>query len=306
MTPERLQLEATNALAKKLMTYEKQVSKSLYDALQTMRAEMTKIYEKYATNGILTKADMTRYNRYASMEKEMLAAIDPALKENLKTIRRLSPEMYNESFFREAWQIDNVSGLRLNWGTINKDLIMENLANEYDKIAYENYPSNAKQAIRKALTDGLPLGKSLNQMLKDLKKAMNITNFNGIRILRTEAMYAMNAAANDVYIHAMSKGVEGDVIWDATHDYKTRPDHGHADGQVRNIKTGMFTVGGEQTPYPAWEGLSAGNRINCRCHIRFQVTGYAPELMRTRDQGVIPYQTYDEWLKEYPIKVKVA
>jgi uncharacterized protein with gpF-like domain len=304
MTPERLQFEATNALAKKLMTYEKQVSKSLYDALQTMRSEMTKIYEKYATDGMLTKADMTRYNRYASMEKQMLAAIDPALKENLKTIRRLSPEMYNESFFREAWQIDNVSGLRLNWGTINKNLVMENLANEYDKIAYENYPSNAKQAIRKALTDGLPLGKSLNQMLKDLKKAMNITNFNGIRILRTEAMYAMNAAANDVYIKADALGLHGKVIWDATKDARTRSDHGHADGQVRDNKTGMFTVGGEQTPYPAWEGLSAKNRINCRCHIRFQVAGYVPQLMRTREQGILPYMNYDDWRKAYPIKVK--
>lgn len=304
MTPERLQLEATNALAKKLMTYEKKVSKSLYDALQTMRSEMTKIYEKYAANGILTKADMTRYNRYASMEKEMLAAIDPALKENLKTIRRLSPEMYNESFFREAWQIDNVSGLRLNWGTVNKDLVMENLANEYDKIAYENYPVNAKQAIRKALNDGLPLGKSLNNMLRDLKKAMNITNANGMRILRTEAMYAMNAAADDVYTRAIGKGIEGDIVWDATHDMGTRPDHGHADGQFRDKKTGMFSLGGEQTPYPAWEGLSARNRINCRCHIRFQVAGYAPQLMRTREQGILPYMKYDDWLKAFPIKVK--
>jgi hypothetical protein len=265
---------------------------------------MTKIYEKHATDGMLSRADMARYNRYASMEKQMLAAIDPALKENLKTIKRLTPEMYNETFFREAWVIDNVTELRLNYGTINKNLVMENLANEYDKIAYENYPRNAKQAIRKALTDGLTLGKSLNQMLRDLKKAMNITNANAMRILRTEAMTAMNAATNDVYIKAETLGVEGDVVWDATHDMKTRADHGHTDGQKRDKKTGMFSLGGELTPYPAWEGLSAGNRINCRCHIRYQIAGYEPQLMRTRKQGVIPYMPYDEWKKQYPIKVK--
>ncbi|MEN6623937.1 MAG: phage minor head protein [Smithella sp.] len=304
MTPERMQLEAVNALAKKLSVYESQVSKALYDALQTMRADMSKLYEKYATNGILTKADMTRYNRYASMEKQMLTALDPAIKANLKVIKRLTPEMYNESFFREAWQIDSASELRLNWGTINKGAIVEDLANPYDKIAYENYPRNAKQAIRKAINNGLPLGKTLTQMTRDLKKAMNITNAAGIRIVRTEAMTAQNAAANDVYTRAIDRGIEGDDIWDATFDLKTRPDHGHADGQVKNKKTGMFSLGGELTPYPGWENLSAKQRINCRCHHRFQISGYSPKLIRTREQGVIPFQTYDEWKKNYPIKVK--
>lgn len=304
MTPERLQFEAVNTLANKLVTYEKQVSKVLYDSLQTMRSEMSKIYEKYAVKGMLTRAEMTRYNRYASMEKQMLAIIDPAIRENLKSIKRITPAMYNESFFREAWVIDNVSELRLNWGTINRDLIIENLANEYDKIAYENYPTNAKQAIRKALTDGLSLGKSFTSMMRDLKKAMNITNMAALRILRTEAMTAMNAAANDVYLRAREKGIEGDQIWDATFDGRTRPDHAKADGQIRNEKTLMFTLGGEETPYPAWEGLSAGQRINCRCHTRFQVKGYEPQLIRTREQGVIPFQTYEEWRKAYPIKIK--
>jgi hypothetical protein len=298
-TPERLKLEATNKLAVKLNTYEKQISKSLYDALQTMRADMSKIYEKYATNGVLTKADMARYNRYASMEKQMLAAIDPALKANLKVIARLTPEMYNESFFLEAWQIDSESGLRLNYGTINKNAIIEDLANPYDKIAYENYPRNAKQEIRKAINNGLTIGKSLTQMTRDLKKAMNITNTNAMRIIRTEAMTAQNAAANDIYIKADSLGINGDDIWDATRDMKTRPDHGHADGQVKDKKTGMFNLGGEQTPYPGWEGLSAKQRINCRCNHRYQIQGYSPQLMRTRDGGIVPYQPYDEWKKNY-------
>lgn len=299
-----MQFEATNKLANKLVEYEKQVSEALFNSLQTMRSEMSKIYEKFEKDGLLTKSEMTMYNRYANMEKQMMSALDPALKENLKTIKRLTPEMYNEAFFREAWLIDNTTGLRLNWGTINTDVILENLANEYDKIAYENYPRNAKQAIRKALTDGLTLGKSFPQMMRDLKKAMNITNANAMRILRTEGMTAMNAAMNDAWLRAEEKGVQGDIVWDATLDSKTRPDHGHADGQVRDKKTGMFTIGGEPTPYPAWEGLTAAQRINCRCHTRLQIEGYEPQLRRTREQGVIPFQTYDEWKKNYPIKVK--
>ena len=215
------------------------------------------------------------------------------------------PDMYNESFFREAWQIDNVSGVRLNWGTINKDVIMEDLANEHDKIAYEKYPTNARFEIRKALNNGLTLGKSLTQMTRDLKKAMNITNMAAMRIIRTEAMTAQNAAANDVYIRAFEKGIEGDDIWDATKDARTRADHGYADGQIKDKKTGMFSLPGEDPfPYPCHESLTAKNRINCRCNHRFQVSGYSPQLMRTREQGILPYMNYDDWKKKYPIKVK--
>jgi hypothetical protein len=304
MTQERVEFERTNALAKKLYTYEKQVSESLYNALQTMRSEMSRLYDKYAIDGILTKAEMTRYNRYSVMEGQMLEAIDPALKANLKTIKRLSPDAYNEAFFREAWSIDNASGVRVNWGTINIDVVLEDLANEYDKIAYENYPRFAKQAIRKAMNNGLTIGKSYAQMMRDLKLAMNITNAAAIRIIRTEGQTAYNKAADDVYLRAKEKGIEGNEIWDATFDGRTRLDHALADKQIKDIKTGMFTVGGEQAPYPCWEGLSGAQRINCRCHTRFEIEGYSPQLTRTREQGIIPFQSYEEWKKNYGVKVK--
>lgn len=47
-----------------------------------------------------------------------------------------------------------------------------------------------------------------------------------------------------------------------------RDAHSGALGQWENINTGMFTVGGEETPYPAGPGLSAKNAVNCRCITR--------------------------------------
>jgi hypothetical protein len=45
-----------------------------------------------------------------------------------------------------------------------------------------------------------------------------------------------------------------------------------------------------------------GNRYiavhNCRCGIRMDIEGYSPELRRSREQGIIPYQTYSDWESE--------
>ena len=43
--------------------------------------------------------------------------------------------------------------------------------------------------------------------------------------------------------------------------------HVNANGQAED-KSGLFTISGERTPYPAGPGLSAGNAVNCRCVTR--------------------------------------
>ena len=59
-------------------------------------------------------------------------------------------------------------------------------------------------------------------------------------------------------------GVKVGREWLAIDDNDTREDHADANGQA--VGPGeMFVVGGEETPYPGWYGLSALQRINCRC-----------------------------------------
>jgi uncharacterized protein with gpF-like domain len=93
-------------------------------------------------------------------------------------------------------------------------------------------------------------------------------------------------------------GIEGGKVWDATLDGDTRPTHGAIDGKKADSK-GLFYLGGNPAKYPADSALPAGERINCRCRIRYEVEGYSPQIRRTREQGIIPYQTYPEWVKEY-------
>ena len=106
---------------------------------------------------------------------------------------------------------------------------------------------------------------------------------------------AVNAGTEAAYTRAIDKGVQGSVVWSATLDGRTRDDHAAMDQQVQD-ENGLFRLpDGETAPYPGWEGLSAAERINCRCTTRFQIDGYEPALRRSRDEGLVPYQSYAEW-----------
>lgn len=300
---------AYRAVERKMVQYEREIAEVLRNALDEIRKEMSKIYEKYASGGILTKAEMTKYNRLTTLEKQIDDIMKPAIKETGAILDRIPPAMYNESFFHYAWAMDQTSGLRIAWGVLNEKAIVENLANTFAKIALQRYKLNSPLQFRAALSKGLIQGQSYVEMMRDLKKAVNLKNYEAMRILRTEGQYAVNAGQADLYNRAIAKGIEGNRIYDATLDARTRQTHGAADGQpfhpadgtfqVDGIDSGYFIVGGEKTPYPAWEGLSAENRVNCRCRVRFQIDGYSPQLRRTRGEGIIPYQTYSDYVEQY-------
>jgi SPP1 gp7 family putative phage head morphogenesis protein len=279
---------------------ERRVASVLRKALGEIRAEMSRIYEKYAVDGLLSTADMARYARYTAMESNMLSKLDPAIRASMDTMKRLTPEQYRAAFFRAAWAIDNEAGIALNWGIINTDAIkaaysITDPANKAMAEALKNYSTRARRVIRMAVNDGLAQGKSYYDMMRDIRDALNKTNYDAMRIIRTEGQSATNAGTADAYDRALEDGVRGNVVWSSTLDDRTRDQHKAMDGQVRD-EDGMFHFpNGEIAPYPCWEGLSAENRINCRCGIRMEIEGYSPQLRRSREEGVIPYQTYDQW-----------
>jgi len=292
-----LEDRTVKALAAREAKYATEVTRRWKTALDEMRVSMSKIYEKYAVDGVLTRADMTRYNRYVAMEKQMVQIAREAAADTKRVLDRLRPDMYNESFFRYAWTIDNSEAIRVSWGLLNKDAVLENLNNEFYRIAKDRYSKDVIFRTRTALNQGLISGKGYPAMVKDLKNAINSTNYEALRILRTEGQDAVNAGQDNCYSRAEEEGVEGVQIWDSTLDGETREDHQAMDGQSRQPDGLYDGPGGERAPYPVWSGLPAKQRIHCRCHQRFQVKDFPPLLRRSRDGGVIPYQNYDEWKK---------
>jgi len=283
--------------------YARQVQKELLGALSSVYGELQRIYDKWAINGKLTKAEMTRYNKYQTMEKDILKKLDPALKANIKTIEKLIPSQFQESFYHYAWTVDQSVGVQLKWGMVNTKALLgafeiTNPKNIELMNALKNYPLEARKKIRAALLKGLAEGKTFEQMAREIKKGINKIYSSAMTIIRTEGMRAINLGQYIAYQRAEENGVKGTDVWSSTKDGVTRQTHRMADGQKRN-KEGYFIVGGFKALYPHDPNLPAREVINCRCTMRREIEGYSPQLMRTREEGIIPYMPYMQYAEKY-------
>lgn len=103
----------------------------------------------------------------------------------------------------------------------------------------------------------------LERYFEDLKKPLLPTTKQSRAdvIARTTGTATTGVVQKDVW--AEIGGIKRE--WSALSG--ARDAHMAADGSFENDQ-GLFTVGGEQTPYPAGPGLSAGNSVNCRCFAR--------------------------------------
>jgi len=85
-----------------------------------------------------------------------------------------------------------------------------------------------------------------------------------LAIARTETTGALNGGAWIERQQLLADGAIDGTEWLSTIDGVTRFSHVVADEQI--IRQGeLFRVGAEQAPYPAWHGLSAKERVHCRC-----------------------------------------
>jgi SPP1 gp7 family putative phage head morphogenesis protein len=272
--------------------YEKQVAKVFRDALDEIRVEMSKIYEKYAVNGILTNAQMTQYNRLATLQKNIAATMSPAARKATKIIEALKPNEYGASFFRTAWAIDNNTTIALSFGALDKKAIIATLDNPFFDSATKTLEFNAVNRISGAISNGLAIGQSYAEMMKDMKDMVNRDNADVMRVLRTELHDAVEAGSQAGYQDAIDQGVKGRVRWIATLDDRVRDTHAEMDG-VYQDDDGMFR-GAIEAEYPGWPGLPPEERINCRCTTFFELEG-----MEEPDGNST--QTYESWIKDKSI-----
>lgn len=292
MSLESDELKREQYFARIERVYEKEIAAIYRDALDEIRVNMAKIYDKYAVNGILTKAQMTQYNRLASLEKSVIDIMKPATRDALKIVDKMRPEEYGEAFFRTAWAIDNNTGVGLSFGALDKKAVLANLDNPFYTSAKESVLLNTVPQFRNAINNGLALGQSYTDMMKDLKKSINGKNFEIMRVLRTELHSSQEAGTTGAYDDVLAQGIKGRVVWIATSDARTRDTHAQMDGVVRD-DDGMFR-GAIEAEYPGWEGLDASERINCRCDIRFELEDIEPV-----GGYVNPKESYDKWKEQY-------
>lgn len=297
--PERLDKVAKFELSKRLDTYEVEVVRNYAEALESIRSDIGKIYERYSVDGKLTLAEMTKFNRLRNLEKQLTEDITPVGLKNTALIERMTRVEYDEAFYRFAWTIDQQAGVSLQWGLLRAEDIKSAVANPLRKIAEERLRDEGRRKIRRAVTQGLIRGDSYPAMMRGIKDAINGTAADAMRIVRTEGQRAQVMGQQATYKKARKLGVEAVEAWDAALDGKTRPEHGALDGVQAKYKSGQpywqTSVG--RVRGPTQSGVASFD-INCRCRVTSRVKGYEPKVRRIRDKGLVPYKPYSKWVME--------
>ncbi len=286
---------------------ESKVRDSLLGAFKAASGEIQILYDKYSTKGRISIIELASEKRYAKFEREILGIVTPIIRKNVDDIKEYLPFQYKDAYLRAIYSAEKTFGKHFSVklpseSSISIKFSTNNPKNFYMAESLRNYPIEAQRAVRRAIMNGLSMGKSQSAMANDIKKVLRVVYNKALLIIRTESMGAVNQGANDAYNKLLKKGVEGKLVWRSIIDEKTRPtkrsqiaDHRIMDGQVKD-ETGHFHLDStnEKAPYPAWEGLSPEQRCNCRCHEELVLNS----SVRAEDKS-ISNLTYENWKAIY-------
>lgn len=287
---------AERRLSKRIGATEKEITRIYAQARRDIRDELSKAYERYAVNGELTRAEMTKYNRLTNLEKSLTSKLNVADNEAISTTHRLTREQYQEAFFNRAWAIDNELTAQLTWGRLSADAVREAVENPLHRIADRRLRSGSRERIRATIASGLTRGDSFAQMSREIRDVINGSRHDAVRIARTEGQRAQAMGSQRAHQRAEELGVEGNEYWMATLDGRTRDRHGQLDGKPKDKERGGWRIPGTNnyTPGPLQSGIPSFD-ISCRCAVEYRINDEAPEVRRIRGEGVVDYRTYEEW-----------
>lgn len=307
-TPDKMYEAIYKAIDSIQNEYERKLTRNYRVALDAIRVDLSKLYEKYATDGVLTYAEMSKYNRLKGLHDQVVEIMGPVFSKNGKLVDKLTRVQYEEAFYRNAWAIDQQAGVNLKWGLLNTDTV-EAAVNggkwrALHDIAIKDARGLTVDAIDRVITQGLIKGESYPKMARTLKDVFAKKTYEYLRIARTEGQRAATMGTQANYDKAGRLGIEFDEVWVASLDDRTRPEHGALDGVAKDEEHGGWYLAGEWVAGPVQHSDPAQS-INCRCTTRAQIKEYPPEVRRIRGEGVQPYKTYKQWAKEKGLKVAV-
>jgi len=255
----------------------RQIVREYRRALKDIRGELAELYERYAKNGELTLAEMTRYNRLSKMDRQIAKALGPRIRGVNQAIERLTESQYQEAWYRTAWSYDNALRTSLGWGQIPIEQVRAAVANPLREIATARLTNETRIRMNRAIRQGLIQGSSMPRMMRGVRDAIGVTTSEAMRIARTEAHRARELGSLEADMKAADKGVELMRVWDATLDSRTRPAHAALDG--KQARPGEEFPGGPVAPGMWGE---ASQDINCRCSANKVIEGYEPQNRRVR------------------------
>lgn len=296
MTNLNRTLEQINrALGQLIKGADREIAKKYAATLNEIRKELSLLYEKYEQGGILTYAEMAKYNRL----DKLVSQIDELLTENYKGIRQVIydvlGESYLEGYYLTAWAVETDTLTKLSYSAVTPETITKMIENPISGLVLsdrlEKVRGEVVWKIQQEVTQGLVKGETYGTMAKRLKEALEGDAAKALRIVRTESKRSIETAKHDSAVHATKNGVVMMKEWNTVQDERVRSSHAPLDG-VKIPTDEYFEIDGERAEAPTMFS-SPEHSINCRCFLTYSIKSIEKPKYKELEN-----MTFEAWRKE--------
>lgn len=274
--------------------------------LKQIQQEIADMFEKYQSDDV--HVTWTEFNKYNRLNKELIRIgemLTEDYREVVKTIRQTQQNTYIEKFLMSLYLYEMASQTSMQFDVPTASVINKAIEQpiEFIKLVptLQKHRDEVLKKIRTHITQGIMSGEGYSKIAKALRDDIGMTKAQSQRVARTEAGRAMSQAGLDSAKVAKGNGLTGmKKRWLATKDNRTRDTHRHLDGKAIDIDDNFHSSGCIGQAPKLFVGVaSAKENINCRCKLLYYFDeDELPTVMRTKDDGVIPFVTYREWEKQ--------
>lgn len=277
-------------ILKRVEAHEREVRQAYRDSLAEIQRLLSDAYLRYGRDNTIPYAEAAKYGRLAALEKALVDELRRLGDNEVRRLDRTLTGVYRESYYRTAWTLDGLAGIRVSFAQLPTAAIREILrfpwsGARYSERLYQDTQLLA-QRVKETMVRGMIQGHSVQQMAADLQARYETGHANAIRIVRTESIHFSNAASVRVYADA---GID-QVEWLATLDARTCSECGALDRKVFDR---------DEAPGPPLHP-------NCRCTLIPHLTTAQPGRRIARGPDGTYYvsgdTTYEQWLQQHGIK----
>lgn len=272
--------------------------------LKQIQKEIADMFEKYQSDDV--HVTWTEFNKYNRLNKELIRIgemLTEDYREVAKTIRQAQQNAYIEKFLMSLYLYEIASQTSMQFDVPTASVINKAIEQpiEFIKLVptLQKHRDEVLKKIRIHITQGIMSGEGYSKIAKALRDDIGMTKAQSQRVARTEAGRAMSQAGLDSALVAKDNGLDMKKRWSATKDTRTRDTHRHLDGKAVDIDDNFHSSGCVGQAPKLFVGVaSAKENINCRCKLLYYFDeDELPTVMRTKEDGVIPFMTYREWEK---------
>lgn len=293
---------------RKIMTAEKEIEILFANRLKEIKQEIADMFSKYQSDDVyVTWTEFNKYNRLNKELNRIGQMLTQDYREVAKIIKQSQQNTYIKKYLMSLYLYEMASQTSMDFDIPTQAIIQRAIEQPVDLIklvpTLERHRNNVLKKIRIEITKGIVNGKGYTHIAKALRDDLGMSKAQAQRVARTEAGRAMSQAGLDSAKVARDNGLQMYKRWYATKDTRTRHSHRHLDGQSLRLHEVFHSSGcTAQAPKLFKDDdakAMAKENINCRCKLLYYMDEEdLPTVMRTKEDGVIPFTTYREWEKE--------